>query len=78
MDQIVSIFFLIAYAFPLCINIYRLIKEKENKSKEIMKIMGLDEFNYYFSYFVIYFIFNILHAIGNALIVKQILNYIEL
>ena len=78
MEQIISIFFLIAYAFPMCINIYRLIKEKESKAKEIMKIMGLDEFNYYFSYFVIYSIFNLLHAIGNALIVKQILNYIEL
>ena len=77
MEQIISIFILIAYAFPMSINIYRLIKEKESKAKEIMKIMGLDEFNYYLSYFVIYFIFNSFHAIFNTIIVKYILNYIE-
>ena len=53
--QIVSIFVLIAYALPLSINIYRLIQEKESRVKEIMKIMGLNEFNYFFSYFIIYF-----------------------
>ena len=77
LNQIISIFVLISYAFPLSINIYRLIKEKESKAKELMKIMGLNEFNYYFSYFVIYFFINLLHAIFNALIVKYILNYIE-
>ena len=77
MEHIISIFILIAYAFPMSINIYRLIKEKESKAKEIMKIMGLNEFNYYMSYFVIYFVFNLFHAIFNALIVKYILNYIE-
>ena len=39
MDQIISIFILIAYAIPLSINIYRLIKEKESRAKELMKII---------------------------------------
>ena len=77
MDQIISIFILIAYAFPLSINIYRLIKEKESRAKELMKIMGMGDFYYYFSYFVIFFIFNIIHAIGNSIIVKYVLTYIE-
>ena len=77
LNQIISIFVLISYAFPLSINIYRLIKEKESKAKELMKIMGLNDFNYFFSYFVIYFFFNFLHAVFNALIVKYILIYIE-
>ena len=77
METIISIFILIAYAFPMSINIYRLIKEKESKAKEIMKIMGLNEFYYYFSYFIIYFIINLFHALLNTLIVKSIFNYIE-
>ena len=75
--SIISIFILIAYAFPMSINIYRLIKEKESKAKEIMKIMGLNEFYYYLSYFIIYFIINLFHALLNTLIVKSIFNYIE-
>ena len=34
-------FTVIAYAIPLTVNIYRIIKEKETKAKEGMKIMGL-------------------------------------
>ena len=78
LDEIISVFILIAYSFPLCINIYRLIKEKETRAKEIMKIMGLDDLSYFFSYFVIYFVFNIIYALFNSLILKAILNYIEL
>ena len=76
--EVISIFVLVAYAFPLSINIYRLVKEKETKAKEIMIIMGLNELNYFFSYFVIYFVINILYALLNAIIMKQVLSYIEL
>ena len=72
-----GIFVLIAYAFPLSINIYRLIKEKENKSKEIMKIMGLNDLNYFLSYFVIYLIANIYYSSLNALIASKALNYLN-
>ena len=78
MDQIISIFILIAYAIPLSINIYRLIKEKESRAKELMKIMGMGDFYYYFSYFVIFFIFNIIHALLNSITIKYVFTYIEL
>ena len=78
LNEIISIFVLIAYAFPLSINVYRLIKEKETKIKIIMKIMGLNEFDYFCSYFVIYFIINIFYALFNSIIMNNILNYIEL
>ena len=77
LSDIISIIVLIAYAFPLCINIYRLVKEKESKSREIMKIIGLNDFTYFFSYFVIYFVINIFYAILNSIIMNQVLNYIE-
>ena len=78
MDQIISIFILIAYAIPLSINIYKLIKEKESRAKELMKIMGMGDFYYYFSYFVIFFIFNIIHALLNSITIKYVFTYIEL
>ena len=38
--MLLGMFSIIAYAGPLIINIYRIVKEKETKAKEGMKIMG--------------------------------------
>ena len=43
LSMLFGFFILIAYSLPLSINIYRLVKEKESKAKEGMKIMGLNE-----------------------------------
>ena len=77
LNILLGIFILVAYAFPLSINIYRLIKEKESRSKEIMKMMGLSELNYFFSYFVLYFIINIIYSIFNTFIISASLQYIK-
>ena len=71
-----GIFTLVAYAFPLSINIYRLIKEKESRSKEIMKMMGLNELNYFLSYFVLYFIINMIYSLFNAIIISYSMTYL--
>ena len=72
-----GIFVLVAYAFPLSINIYRLIKEKESRAKEIMKMMGLNELDYFFSYFVLYFIINIIYSICNTFIISASFDYLQ-
>ena len=77
LSMLFGFFVLIAYALPLSINIYRLVKEKETRAKEGMKIMGLKELHYFFSYFLLYFIINIVYSICNALIIKQSMTYIE-
>ena len=77
LSMLFGFFVLITYALPLSINIYRLVKEKETRAKEGMKIMGLNELNYFLSYFLIYFIINIFYSICNLFIVKQAINYIE-
>ena len=59
---LLGFFSLIAYALPLTINIYRVVKEKETKSKEGMKIMGLTELIYFLSNFIIYFVKNLFYA----------------
>ena len=48
----IPFFLVIAYMCPLCIYVYRMVGEKENKSKEGMKIMGLSEGTYFLSYFI--------------------------
>ena len=77
LSMIFGFFVLIGYSLPLTINIFKLVKEKESRAKEGMKIMGLNELNYFFSYFIIYFIMNVVFAICNTFIIKQVMIYIE-
>ena len=77
LNIILGLFILVAYAFPLSINIYRLIKEKESRAKEIMKMMGLNELNYFLPYFVIFFVLNFFYALCIAFIVKNCMNYLN-
>ena len=74
---LLTFFTIIAYALPLTINVFRIVKEKETKAKEGMKIMGLNELTYFLSYFIIYFIVNLIYSIGNCLILKNVITYIE-
>ena len=41
-----------------------MVVEKESRSKEVMKIMGMGEGTYFLSYFVEYFIVNIIYALA--------------
>ena len=74
---IFGFFMIISYSLPLSINIYRIVKEKESKIKEFMKIMGLKESVYFFSYFIIYLFFNLIYSVCNTFILKNALTYIE-
>ena len=59
------------------INIYRIVKEKETKAKEGMKIMGLSELTYFLSNFITYFVKNIIYSIFITLILSYTLKGIE-
>ena len=72
-----TFFTIIAYALPLTINIYRIVKEKETRAKEGMKIMGLSELTYFLSYFIIYFVINLIYSVANAFLLKNVLVTIE-
>ena len=69
-------FLIITYAIPLTRYIFIFVKEKETKSKEGMKIMGLTEIDYFLSYFIQYFLLNIIYSIINSLILKLVLKHI--
>ena len=68
----IPFFIIIAYMCPLCLYVYRMVDEKENKSKEGMKIMGLSEGTYFLSYFIQYFIITFIDSIINTLILSLI------
>ena len=62
LQMLLGMFSIIAYAVPLIINLYRIVKEKETKAKEGMKIMGLSELTYFLSNLIIYFVKNLIYA----------------
>ena len=62
----IPFFIVIAYMCPLCLYVYRMVGEKENKSKEGMKIMGLGEGTYFLSYFIQYIIITLIDSIINT------------
>ena len=63
---IVPFFVVIAYMCPMCLYVFRMVNEKETRAKEGMKIMGMGEGTYFLSYFVQFFLINIIYAIVNA------------
>ena len=62
----IPFFIVIAYMCPLCLYVYRMVGEKENKSKEGMKIMGLGEVIYFLSYFIQYIVITLIDSLINS------------
>ena len=57
-----TFFVALAYICPLILFVLKMIVEKESRTKEVMKIMGMNELTYFLSYFVEYFIINIIYC----------------
>ena len=57
-----TFFAILSYLCPLILYVLKMVIEKESRSKEVMKIMGMGEGTYFLSYFVEYFIVNIIYA----------------
>ena len=77
LEMLWGFFTVIAYAIPLTINMYRIIKEKETRAKEGMKIMGLSELTYFLSNILTYFFKNIIYSIFITIILSYGLKRIE-
>ena len=73
---IVPFFMVIAYMCPLILYVYRMVGEKETRAKEGMKIMGMGEGTYFFSYLVQYFVINIIYTLVNAGLCNLIFTYV--
>ena len=68
----ISIIVVVAYMVPLSLYVYRMVKEKESKTKEGMKIMGLGEGEYFLSYFIQYTVISIFVSLINAFLFKVV------
>ena len=74
----ITIILVIAYMSPLSLYVYRIVGEKETKTKEGMKIMGLGEGEYFLSYFIQYVVISIFVCLINSFLFKLILTRIPL
>ena len=74
LGYMITIIIVIAYMSPLSLYVYRIVDEKEKKTKEGMKIMGLGEGVYFLSYFIQYVVISIVVTFICALLLKVVLN----
>ena len=66
MGYMIGVILVMAYMSPLSLYVYRMVGDKETKIKESMKIMGLEEGQYFLSYFIQYTVINIFTSLINA------------
>ena len=71
-------FIVIAYLCPLCVLVFRMVSDKESKAKEGMKIMGLSETVYFFSYFLHWLVINTIYSFINSIILTRVLSHVRL
>ena len=76
MGYMIGVMIVLAYMCPLSLYIYRMVGDKESKIKEGMKIMGLEEGQYFLAYFIQFTVINLFCSLLNAGIFKGLLNYI--
>ena len=67
---IFTIIIIIAYMCPLGLYVYRFVEEKETRIKEGMKIMGLEESDYFLSYFIQYIIISFFVSLINSFLLS--------
>ena len=66
MGYMIGVILVMAYMSPLSLYVYRMVGDKESKIKESMKIMGLEEGQYFLSYFIQYSVINVFTSLINA------------
>jgi hypothetical protein len=65
-----TFFVVLSYLCPLILYVLKMVVEKESRSKEVMKIMGMGEGTYFLSYFVEFFIINIIYCLAVGYIAR--------
>ena len=73
---VLVIIIIIAYMIPLILYVYKIVEEKESKTKEGMKIMGLCESEYFLSYFIQYIIIYFFIALINSYLLHKVIKNI--
>lgn len=61
---------LFAYLIPMYTMVFYIVKEKESRAKESMRMMGLTDFPYWASWFCYYTIINTITAISSVAVLS--------
>jgi ATP-binding cassette subfamily A (ABC1) protein 3 len=69
LSQNFPFFLMVVFLIPLYYIVSKLAEEKESRSREGMKMMGLNDFTYYLSWFIFYVSIVIVMSLISALIV---------
>ena len=73
-----NFFLLIIFIVPLYRFLYNAVLEKETKIREAMKIMGLSDFPYWFSWFSYYALINTIQCVAMTLVLIPVFEYSNL
>lgn len=70
------LFLLLAYIPPVYNMTFKIVREKETRAKETMRIMGMTDLPYWMSWFVFYTLINtIVSTLAWAILLPAVINY---
>lgn len=68
---ILGFFFLLSVLLPMITLVGKFMNDKISRTRETMKLMGLNDSTYFFSYFTFYAILQLIVSFGCTLVVKS-------
>ena len=76
MAGLLPLFILMAFT-PMVYNmVFRIVCEKENRAKEVMRIMGMTDFPYWMSWFIFYTVINtVVSTLCWGILLTKVINY---
>ena len=75
---LLPLFLLLAYIPPVYNMTFKIVREKESRTKETMRIMGLTDLPYWLSWFVFYTVINtIVATLSWGILMFKVVNYSE-
>ena len=76
MSILLPLFLLLAYIPPVYNMTFKIVREKETRAKETMRIMGMTDLPYWMSWFVFYTLINtIVSTLAWAILLPAVINY---
>ena len=73
---LLPLFLLLAYIPPVYNMTFKIVREKETRAKETMRIMGMNDLPYWFSWFFFYTVINlIVSLLAWFILLFKVINY---
>ena len=73
---LLPLFILLAYIPPVYNMTFRIVREKETRAKETMRIMGMADFPYWMSWFIFYTVINtVVSTLCWGILLTKVINY---